>query len=101
MMANPLLGAVALLIKKYGKKIEGGGYEVEVSNLERISMSPHGILNEVPSLDTATTKWQYFPNTTIEGELVTPESVTPTSELPDDSERRSLQHPETDDQTPA
>jgi hypothetical protein len=77
------LQAIAILIRKFGKRIEGGGYEVEVSHLELKDLSPHGALSEVPSLDTATFKWQYFPNNTIEGELVTPENVTPTGESPE------------------
>ena len=80
MIPNPQLAAIALLVKKFGKRIEGGGYEVEVSHLEMKDMSPHGQFQEVPALDMATVKWQYFPRNTIEGESVTPVSVTPISE---------------------
>lgn len=74
MNANPLLSALALLVRKFGTKIPGGGYEVEISHLEMKEMSPHGMFQEVPELDKHLVKWQYFPNHTIEG---TPISVTP------------------------
>lgn len=72
------LQAIAVLLRKFGKRIEGGGYEVEVSHLELRDLSPYGTLTEVPVLDMATLKWQYFPNNTIEGEVkpdVTPEHI--------------------------
>jgi KaiC/GvpD/RAD55 family RecA-like ATPase len=76
---NPQVNAVALLVRKFGRKIPGGGYEVEVSRDEMMRMSPHGTIHEV-SVEPNVVKWQYFPNPTIEGEGgFTPEGVTPIS----------------------
>jgi hypothetical protein len=77
------LQAIAVLIRKFGKRIPNGGFEVEVSHQELKDLSQYGMLNEVPELDRHVLRWQYYPNNTIEGELVTPESVTPTGELPE------------------
>ena len=76
---NPQLSALALLVHKFGKRIEGGGFEVEITAEEMMKMSPYGMFQEVPSVDRRTVKWQYFPNHTIEGEVITQESVTPKS----------------------
>src|SRR5208337_2169933 len=84
-MNNPQLSAVALLVRKFGKKIPGGGYEVEVSHEEMKDMSRYGTFQEVPELDRHLVKWQYFPNPTVDGtpisvsDPITPESVTPES----------------------
>jgi hypothetical protein len=66
--SNPQLSAIALLVRKFGTRIAGGGYEVEVSISEMMEMSPHGTFQEVPSLDQRVVKWQYFPNVTIDAE---------------------------------
>jgi hypothetical protein len=79
MRSNPQLSAIALLVRKFGTKIPGGGYEVEVSHTEMKEMSQYGMFQEVPEMDRHVVKWQYFPNNTIEGEVVTPQSVTPES----------------------
>lgn len=90
---QPLM-AIAVLIRKFGKRIPGG-YEVEVSHLELKDLSPHGALSEVPELDRSVIRWQYYPNNTIEGEL-TPNSVTPESGN-NGSTSGLLQHPQTDE----
>jgi hypothetical protein len=77
MRGNPQLSAIALLVRKFGKKIPGGGYEVEVSHTEMKEMSQYGMFQELPDLERHVVRWQYYPNNTIEGEVVTPESVTP------------------------
>lgn len=77
------LQAIAVLIRKFGKRIPNGGFEVEISHQELKDLSQYGMLNEVPELDRHVLRWQYYPNNTIEGELVTPNSVTPTGELPE------------------
>jgi hypothetical protein len=97
--ANPQLSAIALLVKKFGKRIEGGGYEVEVTASEMMGMSPHGTFHEVPAIDRSMVKWVYYPNNTIDAEPgswkdVTPESVTPKGEL---ENGRPVQHSETDE----
>ncbi len=81
MKGNPQLSALALLVRKFGTKIPGGGYEVVVSHQEMAGMSPHGMFQEVPELDLKQVKWQYFPNNTIEAEGggIVPDSVTPES----------------------
>jgi hypothetical protein len=77
MRGNPQLQAIALLVRKFGKRIPGGGYEVEITHQEMMEMSQWGMFQEVPELDLHKVRWQYYPNNTIEGEVVTPESVTP------------------------
>src|SRR5271170_6009892 len=67
MRGNPQLQAIALLVRKFGTKIPGGGYEVEVTHKEMAEMSPHGTFQEIPELDLHKVRWQYFPNNTIEG----------------------------------
>jgi hypothetical protein len=81
--SNPQLAAIALLVRKFGEKIAGGGYEVRVKASELTSMSPHGTFQEIPGTDEV--RWQYFPNNTIDAEPgswkdVTPESVTEKSD---------------------
>ena len=84
---NPQLSAIALLVRKFGEKIAGGGYQVEISVSEMMEMSPYGTFQEVPTLDSRSVKWQYFPNNTIDVEgHVVPDSVTPegvTEKLPE------------------
>lgn len=76
--ANPHLSAVAYLVRKYGTKIEGGGYEVVVTSDDMLNlMPPTGMFHEVPDQLNRSVRWLYYPNPTIEGEVVTPESVTP------------------------
>lgn len=84
--------AVALLVRRFGKRIEGGGFEVEVTFEEMAGMSPHGVFKETPRHDLRVVKWQYFPNDTIDVEgHVVPDGVTPegATELPEktDSDR--------------
>jgi hypothetical protein len=75
---NPQLTAIALLVRKFGEKIAGGGYEVRVTATEMMEMSPHGTFQEVPDIDHRSVRWQYFPNITIDAEgHVVPDSVTP------------------------
>jgi hypothetical protein len=63
--ANPQITALALLVQKFGKTIQGG-YEVRVTATELMSMSPHGIFQEVPDTDGRGVRWQYFPNHVID-----------------------------------
>lgn len=82
--ANPHLSAVAYLVRKYGTKIEGGGYEVVVTSDDMLNlMPPTGMFHEVPDQLNRSVRWLYYPNPTIEGEVVTPESVTPESVTPE------------------
>lgn len=76
---RPDLGALALMVRKFGAKIEGGGYEVIVTPADSSKLSPDGTFQE--SKDAAgNIHWQYFPNPTIEGVGgVTPDRVTPNS----------------------
>jgi hypothetical protein len=75
---NPQLSAIALLVRKFGERIAGGGYEVRVTTTEMMEMSPHGTFQEVPDIDQRGVRWQYFPNITIDAEgHVVPDSVTP------------------------
>ena len=90
---NPQLAAICLLLKKFGKRVEGGAYEVEVTYEEMASMSPHGTFQEVPRMDVRTVKWQYFPNITIDA---TPISVTPNSE-PENPDGKELLRDSTGD----
>jgi len=76
---NPQLMAIAMLVRKFGTKIPGGGYEVTISHEEMANFSQWGMFQEVPDLDLKQVRWQYYPQNTIEGELVTPESITPES----------------------
>src|ERR1035437_275703 len=87
MQANPQLGALALLLRKFGTKIPGGGYEVEVSHQEMLEMSPHGTFQELPEMDRSVVKWQYFPNPTVEGVGGTVKGVS----LPDHQQSYSEQ----------
>lgn len=64
---NPQLAALCLLLRKFGTKIPGGGFEVAIAFEDMANMSPHGTFQEVPELDKRQVKWQYFPNPTIEG----------------------------------
>src|SRR5271157_1079374 len=66
--ANPQISALALLVYKFGQRIPGGGFEVEVTLAEMTSMPPHGTFQEVPDNLNRTVKWQYFPNHTIDAE---------------------------------
>jgi hypothetical protein len=96
---NPQLTAIALLVKKFGTRIAGGGYEVEVTASEMVGMSPHGTFHEVPAIDGSMVKWVYYPNITIDAEPgswkdVTPESVTPKGEIENGG---PVQSPETDE----
>lgn len=76
--ANPHLSAIAYLIRKYGTKIEGGGYEVVVTSDDMLNlMPPTGMFHEVPDHLNRSVRWLYYPNPTIEGEVVTPNGVTP------------------------
>jgi hypothetical protein len=78
MQGNPQLQAIALLVRKFGKRIPGGGYEVEITHQEMMEMSQWGMFQEVPELDLHKVRWQYYPNNTIEGVGgIVPESVTP------------------------
>jgi hypothetical protein len=100
MQANPQLTAIAFLVKKFGERIPGGGYEVKVTASDMMSMSPHGTFQEVPDIDNRGVRWQYFPNNTIDAEPgswkdVTPESVTPESIIKSDG--RPVQSSETDE----
>ncbi len=63
---NPQLSALCLLIRRFGARIPGGGYEVSVSHREMAEMPRSGTFQEVPEPDKATTRWQYFPNPTID-----------------------------------
>lgn len=77
MRGNPQLSAIALLVRKFGDKIEGGGYEVFVSAAEMVGMGSDGMFQEVPDMEKRGVRWRYYPQPTIEGELITPKSVTP------------------------
>lgn len=104
MIPNPQLNAIAFLVKKFGERIAGGGFEVRVTALDMTSMSPHGTFQEVPDIDGKGVRWQYFPNPTIDAEPgswkdVTLESVTPESivKLEVKANGRPIQSPETDE----
>jgi hypothetical protein len=89
------INAVALLLRKFGTKIPGGGYEVEIAYEEVAALSRFGQIQEVPNLDAKTVKWQYFPNPTIEGVGgITPDDVTPESVTPEDAYLQERMTPE-------
>ncbi len=99
MRGDSRLSALALLVRKFGKRIEGGGYEIEVTALEMTGMSQHGTFQEVPSSDGLSVKWRYYPNTTIDVEPGSWKDVTPNSIVKADG--RPIQSPETDEPPPA
>jgi hypothetical protein len=76
---RPDLMPLALLVRKFGAKIEGGGYEVIITQADSVRMLPTGTFQEHRDPTTGDIHWQYFPNPTIDV-LLTPESVTPESE---------------------
>ena len=76
-MNDHRLAAIALLIRKFGARIPGGGYEVTVTADEMRTMLPGtGVFQEAPGENATSVRWQYFPNHTIEGEVITPENIT-------------------------
>lgn len=87
---NPQVNAIALLVRKFGEKIAGGGYEVRVTFEEMIEIGgPQAVFQEVPDMDSRSVRWQFFPNPVID---LPPDSVRPvedgtcekkTAELPD------------------
>jgi hypothetical protein len=99
MQRNPQLTAIAFLVKKFGERIAGGGFEVRVTVADMLAMSPHGTFQEVPDIDGQGVRWQYFPNNTIDAEQgswkdVTSEDVTPKGVI---ENGRPVQSPETDE----
>ena len=61
MMPNPLLAALALVVRSTERKFRAAAHEVEVSHTEMKEMSPHGTFQEVPEPDRHVVKWQYLP----------------------------------------
>jgi hypothetical protein len=78
---RPDLAPLALLVRKFGAKISGGGYEVVITPSDSLKLQPQGTFNETKD-SNGNIHWQYFPNPTIEGEVITPKGVTPESETP-------------------
>lgn len=77
MNTSPQIAIIALLVRKFGKKIEGGGYEIEVSHQEMQDLLlPDGTFQEIPNLEMHKVKWQYFPNPTIEGTITVEGTLT-------------------------
>jgi hypothetical protein len=72
---------IAALLKKFGDRIEGGGFEVILKAEEIMALTATGEIKEVPANQEV--KLQYFPNLTIEGELVeSPKLEEPKPEEP-------------------
>jgi len=63
---RPDLGPLALLVRKFGAKIEGGGYEVVITPVDSQKLTPNGAFQETKDLE-GNVHWQYFPKHTIEG----------------------------------
>lgn len=82
--SDPRLVGLALVVRKYGKRVAGGAWEVFISDEDVRTMSPHGQLQQQRDQEKQGVFLRYFPNVTIEGEgafgdPVTPEGVTPIS----------------------
>lgn len=75
---RPDLGPLALLVRKFGAKIEGGGYEVVITPADSVRLTPDGTFQETKDVE-GNVHWQYFPNPTIDGEFTivveTPEKL--------------------------
>jgi len=64
---RPDLIPLALVVRKYGAKIEGGGFEVVITQADSVRMLPTGTFQERRDPVTGDIHWQYFPNPTVEG----------------------------------
>lgn len=81
-MSNHLPIVIALLIKKFGYRVDGG-YEVFVPLTAATSLPPDGqIQEEVVSGEKSGFRFRYFPNQTIQGEE--PEAKTAIEKVEDD-----------------
>jgi hypothetical protein len=59
---------IASLLKKFGVRIPGGGYEVTLSNDEINAITTTGKIEEAADPEKKHVKLQYFPNIIIEGQ---------------------------------
>lgn len=66
-MLNAQLSAVALLVKKFGKRVKGG-FEVEVTFEEMTALGGDGTFQEIPNHNMRTMTWRFNPNDTIDVE---------------------------------
>jgi len=66
MRPNPQLTPLAVLIRKFGTKVEGGGYEVVLSPADFMKITQTGVFHETPG-EQGGVRWQYFPSPTVEG----------------------------------
>jgi len=79
MALSPQQMGVALLLRKFGTKVEDGGYEVQISNADIMAMSSLAFAQIQETRDPVGNKvvLRLYPNVTIEGEEPDPEPVQP------------------------
>jgi hypothetical protein len=65
---RPDLAPLALLVRKFGVKIEGGGFEVVITPADSLKLTADGTFQETKDVE-GNVHWQYFPNHTINGEF--------------------------------
>ena len=81
---RPDLAPLALLVRKFGAKIEGGGFEVVITPADSLKLTKDGTFQETKDAE-GNVHWQYFPNHTIEGQLVEAEKLEAPKEASTDS----------------
>ena len=84
-MSQPLHAVLAVLLKQFGQKVEGGGYEISIPDSTLMALSPFGQIQEQRDVAGSKTILRYYPNNTIEGAL----------------DGGLVQYPQADDKNPA
>ena len=75
-MSQPLHAVLAVLLKRFGRRVEGGGYEINIPDATLMALSPFGQIQEQRDPQGAGTVLRYYPNNTIEA------AKEPTAEPP-------------------
>lgn len=68
-MSQPLHAVLAVLLKQFGQRVEGGGYEINIPDSVLMGLSPFGQIQEQRDVPGLRTILRYYPNNTIEGAL--------------------------------
>jgi hypothetical protein len=69
-MSQPVHAVLAVLLKQFGRRVEGGGYEVAIPDTALAGLPPFGQIQEHRDEAGSKTVLRYFPNHTIEGVAV-------------------------------
>lgn len=71
------LTIVAAMCKKYGEKVEGGGYEVFFPMSLIASLPPKGVVQQVQTApNNPGVKLRYYPNPTVHGTVISSQDIT-------------------------